>query len=73
MCACHLPNPSFKGETGQLKYCEIYKNVKITRELGSEYTDTPKICVVKVANLKSCMLLAKLSCGMGHNSYGEAA
>ena len=33
----------------------------------------PKICVVKVANLKSCMLLAKLSCGMGHNSYGEAA
>ena len=32
-----------------------------------------KICVVKVANLKSCMLLAKLSCGMGHNSYGEAA
>ena len=24
-------------------------------------------------NLKSCMLLAKLSCGMGHNSYGEAA
>lgn len=67
------PQPLLQRWKGQLKYCEIYKNVKITRELGSEYTDTPKICVVKVANLKSCMLLAKLSCGMGHNSYGEAA
>mmetsp|Transcript_28990 Transcript_28990/g.46867 ORF Transcript_28990/g.46867 Transcript_28990/m.46867 type:complete len:164 (-) Transcript_28990:8-499(-) len=33
----------------------------------------PKISVVKVANLKSRMLLAKLSSGMGHNSYGEPA
>ena len=32
-----------------------------------------KMCVVKVANVKSCMLLANLSCGMGHNTYGEAA
>ena len=41
--------------------------------LGLKGGPRPKICVVKVANLKSCMLLAKLSCGMGHNSYGEAA
>mmetsp|Transcript_5695 Transcript_5695/g.13476 ORF Transcript_5695/g.13476 Transcript_5695/m.13476 type:complete len:159 (+) Transcript_5695:488-964(+) len=29
--------------------------------------------VVKVANLKSRMLLANLSSGMGHNTYGEPA
>lgn len=37
------------------------------------WTGPPKISVVKVANLKSRMLLAKLSSGMGHNSYGEPA
>lgn len=30
-----------------------------------------KICVVKVVNFKSCMLLVKLFWGMGYNSYGE--